>query len=45
MPPPTRGFVSKFVAETTEVKQVSRRCFIDCMEMNQRLNCESKEWC
>ena len=38
MPPPQKGFVSKFVQDTTEVKQVQRRVFVDCLEMNQRLN-------
>eukprot|EP00606_Chrysophyceae_sp_TOSAG23-5_P001155 GSChrysophyteH2.ASY1.ANO1.1079.1 assembled CDS len=38
MPPPTRGFITKFLSETNEVKQVNRKVFIDCMEMNQRLS-------
>ena len=37
MPPPARGFINQFQAESTEVRQVMRKVFVDCIEMNQRL--------
>jgi hypothetical protein len=36
-PPPAKGFVSQFNAETKEKRQFARKAFIDCVEMNQRL--------
>lgn len=38
MPPPAKGFLHEYNAESREKKVFQRRAFIDCLEMNQRLN-------
>jgi hypothetical protein len=38
MPPPSKGFLHEYQAESREKKVFQRRAFIDCIEMNQRLN-------
>ena len=38
MPPPVKGFLHAYNAESREKKTFQRKVFIDCMEMNERLN-------
>ncbi len=38
MPPPEKGFLHAYNAASREKKTFQRKAFIDCMEMNQRLN-------
>lgn len=38
MPPPVKGFLHEYNAESREKKVFQRRAYVDCIEMNQRLS-------